>query len=242
MSILATSLSVVGTVLLFLLKGVGILLLILLVLLAALLLCPFCADICWEKDVFTLRAGALGLTFPVYQYPKPEPPAQPEPPRGLCGKLKARFGAWRAARKAKKEAERAAKPKKPAPARRKAKLTLQILCTILRGAGRLTRAVFGALRITKIRVCLGVRGDDPAEAARTYGKLNAWLYPTLGFLDRFLYLDFDELRLLPDFGGPEPTVEDRISLRVSARLLFIVVAAVRVLYEFWREKVLDVFL
>ena len=54
--------------------------------------------------------------------------------------------------------------------------------------------------------------------------------------------DFDELRILPDFGGPEPVVEDRISFRVSARLLFIVLAAVRVLYEFWREKVLDVFI
>ena len=104
------------------------------------------------------------------------------------------------------------------------------------------RAVFGALRFTKIRVCLGVRGEDPAEAACTYGKRNAWLYTSLGFLDRFVYLDFDELRILPDFGGPEPVVEDRISFRVSARLLFIVLAAVRVLYEFWREKVLDVFI
>ena len=40
---------------------------------------------------------------------------------------------------------------------KKAKLTLNILCIILRGAGTLIRAVFGALRITHIRVCLGVR-------------------------------------------------------------------------------------
>ena len=113
---------------------------------------------------------------------------------------------------------------------------------MLRGAGRLTRAIFGALRFTKIRICLGVRGEDPAQAAHTYGKLNAWLYTSLGVLDRFLFLDFEELRLLPDFGSAEPTVEDRVSFRVSARLFFIVCAAVRVLYEFWREKVLDVFI
>ena len=113
---------------------------------------------------------------------------------------------------------------------------------ILRGAGRLTKAVFGSLRVTKIRVCLGVRGEDPAEAARAYGRLNAWLYPSLGVIDRFVYLDFDELRILPDFGSAEPTVADRVSFRLSARLLFIVAAALRVLYEFWREKVLDVFL
>ena len=114
--------------------------------------------------------------------------------------------------------------------------------TILRGAGRLTKAVFGSLRVTRIRVCLGVRGEDPAEAARAYGRLNAWLYPSLGVIDRFVYLDFDELRILPDFGSAEPTVADRVSFRLSARLLFIVAAALRVLYEFWREKVLDVFL
>ena len=63
-----------------------------------------------------------------------------------------------------------------------------------------------------------------------------------GVIARFVYLDFDELRILPDFGSAEPTVADRVSFRLSARLLFIVAAALRVLYEFWREKVLDVFL
>ena len=167
-------------------------------------------------------------------------------PKGFFGKLRAKLRASRAERRRKKAAERAAKeakkPKKETPPRKKAKLTLNILVTILRGAGRLTKAVFGSLRVTKIRVCLGVRGEDPAEAARAYGRLNAWLYPSLGVIDRFVYLDFEELRILPDFGSAEPTVADRVSFRLSARLLFIVAAAVRVLYEFWREKVLDVFL
>ena len=113
---------------------------------------------------------------------------------------------------------------------------------MLRGAGRLTRAIFGALRFTKIRICLGVRGEDPAQAARTYGKLNAWLYTSLGVLDRFIFLDFEELRLLPDFGSAEPTVKDHVSFRVTARAYAIVFTLLRVLYAFWREKVLDVFL
>ena len=246
MSVVLSILAFLGGVLLFLLKVAGILLLVVLVLIALLLLCPFCADVCWKRGVFTVKAGALGITFPVFQYPKPEPPADPEPPKGIRGKLKAKFAAWRAERKQKKAAKKAApkpKPEKqPATPRKKAKLTLNIVCTILKGAGKLIRAVFGALRFTKIKVCLGVRGDDPAEAARTYGRLNAWLYTALGFLDRFVYLDFEELRLLPDFGSAGPTVEDRVSFRVSARALFIVIAAGRVLYEFWREKVLDVFI
>ena len=242
-------LAALGAVLLFVLNAVGILLLVVLVLVMLLLLCPFCADLCWEHGVLTVRAGALGITFPVLQYPKPEPPPapeNPEPPKGF-GKVKAKFAAWRAERKRKKAEEKARKKAaaaagKPARPRKKAKITLEIICTMLRGAGRLMKAVFGALRITKIQVRLGVRGEDPAAAARNYGKLQAWLYPVLGVLDRFIYLQFDELRIVPDFGSAEPTVEDRVSLRISARALFIVVAAVRVLAEFWREKVLDVFL
>ena len=93
-------LSAVGACLLFILKVVGILLLILLVLAALLLLCPFCADVCWQNDTLTVKAGALGITFPVFQYPKPEPPAQPEEPKGFTGRLKAKFRAWRAERSA----------------------------------------------------------------------------------------------------------------------------------------------
>ena len=163
-----------GWLLLTLLKIAGVLLLILLVLLALVLLCPLCADVCWEGGVLTVRAGALGLTLPVFQWPAPEKPAGAEAPKGFWGKLKAKLRARREERKRKKAAAKEAKrPKKETAPRRKAKLTLNILVTILRGAGRLTKAVFGSLRVTKIRVCLGVRGEDPAEAARAYGRLNA---------------------------------------------------------------------
>ena len=162
-------LSAVGACLLFILKAVGILLLIFLVLAALLLLCPFCADVCWQNDTLTVKAGALGITFPVFQYPKPEPSAQPEEPKGFTGRLKAKFRAWRAERKRKKAEKKAAQPAKPKaekPPRKKAKITLDVVCTMLRGAGTLLRAVFGAIRFTKISVCLGVRGDDPAAAER----------------------------------------------------------------------------
>ena len=244
MSVLLALFSALGAVLLFLLKLVGILLLIGMVLLALVLFCPFCADVQWEQGVFTVKAGALGLAFPVFQYPKPEP-AEPEEPKGPLGKLKAKFRAWRAERKRKKAEKKAAQPAKPKaekPPRQKAKITLDVICTMLRGVGTLLRAVFGALRFTRISVCLGVRGDDPAAAARNYGKLQAWLYPTLGVLDHFFFLEFDQLRVLPDFGSAQPTVQDKVSFRVSAQALFIVIAAVRVLYEFWRKKVLDIFI
>ena len=215
-------LAALGAVLLFILRVIGILLLVVLILLVLLLLCPFCADLCWEHGVLTVKAGALGITFPVFRYPAPEKPEKKK-------------------KEKKKKASGAQKPKKEAPPRQKAKLTLQIVCTILKGAGKLTRAIIGSLRFTRIDVVLGVRGEDPAEAAR-YGRLNAWLYPTLGFLDRFLYLDFEQLRLLPDFGSAEATIKDHVSFRVTARAYAIVFTLLRVLYAFWREKVLDVFI
>ena len=87
-------LSAVGACLLFILKVVGILLLIILVLAALLLLCPFCADVCWQNDTLTVKAGALGITFPVFQYPKPEPPAQPEESTPRTCSIKARDTGW----------------------------------------------------------------------------------------------------------------------------------------------------
>ena len=81
MSVLLALFSALGAVLLFLLKLVGILLLIGMVLLALVLFCPFCADVQWEQGVFTVKAGALGLAFPVFQYPKPQP-TEPEEPKG----------------------------------------------------------------------------------------------------------------------------------------------------------------
>lgn len=224
MSVVLSILGVVGAVLLFLLKCIGILLLVVLVLAVLLMLCPFCADVLWENETLTVKAGALGITFPVFRYPAPEKPKKEKK------------------KKSKKKPEAESKPKPEATPRKKAKLTLNIVCTILRGAGKLTKAVFGALRITKINICLGVRGEDPADVARSYGKLNAWLGGALGLLDRFLYLDFEQLRLVPDLGPDQPTVEDRVSFRVTAQAYAIVFTALRVLYEFWHEKVLDLFL
>lgn len=233
----------------WLLARLGLLALILLGVVLALallaLLVPLHADIAWEGEEdgpgrLQVWAGALGLRIPVFTWPAPPPPppGQEKKP-GLWGRLKARWAARRAARRAKKAAARAARPAAPRP-REKARLTLETLCAMLRGAGMLTRAVFGALRVTRIRLFWPVGGDEPAEAAVAYGKTNAWLYPLLGALSHFLYLDFEELRVVPCIDPEQPVPPARASCRVSARALFIVIAAVRVLALFYKEKVLDV--
>ncbi len=259
MSAVLGALAAVGGAVLFLLKVLGILLAVLLAAAVLVLLCPFCADFAWEGPAegedgpgeVKVRAGALGLTFPVFQYPKPAPPPPAEeataggsrsgPFRRWLARLKEKAAARRAARKAKKVARKPAQAAPAAP-RQKGKLTLHILCTLLQGAGRLTRAVFGALRVTRIRVRLPVGEGEPDAAARAYGETNAWLYPALGVLDHFIYLDFEELRLVPCIDPAAPRPRGRISFRVTARVLFIVIAAAQILIAFYREKVLDVFL
>ena len=123
MSVLWSILAGIGTVLLFLLKGVGILLLVVLVLGLLLMFCPFCADVQWAEGIFQVKAGALGITFPVFRYPAPEKPKKEKK------------------KKSKKKPEAESKSKPEATPRKKAKLTLNIVCTILRGAGKLTKAV-----------------------------------------------------------------------------------------------------
>ena len=179
-------LAALGAVLLFILRVIGILLLVVLILLVLLLLCPFCADLCWEHGVLTVKAGALGITFRCSstrsRSRRPHRKTRSRP--GAFGKVKAKFAAWRAERKRKKAEEKPAKRPPPLPPRqtsppsraKRQRSRWRSSATMLKGAGTLTKAVFGALRITKIQVRLGVRGEDPAAAARSYGKLQAWLY------------------------------------------------------------------
>ena len=83
MSVLWSVLAGIGTVLLFLLKGVGILLLVVLVLGLLLMFCPFCADVQWAECIFQVKAGALGITFPVFRYPAPEKPEKKKKEKNL---------------------------------------------------------------------------------------------------------------------------------------------------------------
>ena len=74
MSVLWSILAGIGTVLLFLLKGVGIQLLAALAWGLARMSCPFCADVQRAEGIYQVKAGALGITFPVFRYPAPEKP------------------------------------------------------------------------------------------------------------------------------------------------------------------------
>ena len=182
----------------------------------------------------------------MFQYPKPEPPPapeNPEPPRGF-GKVKAKFAAWRAERKRKKAEEKARKKAAAAAAKEQARPAPQKgkdhagdPLHHAQGCGQVDQSSVRSPAHHKNtgapwRARGGPRRRGPrATASCRRGCTRCWASWTA-----FLWLQFDELRILPDFGSGQPTVEDRVSCRVSAQALFIVLAALRVLYEFWRKK------
>ena len=67
MNVLWSVLAIIGTVLLFLLKGVGILLLVVLVLGLLLMFCPFCADCAVGGGHLSGKGRCTGITFPVFR-------------------------------------------------------------------------------------------------------------------------------------------------------------------------------
>lgn len=206
-------------------------LLALLVLLAAALLIPVSVWMEYSGGVFRLSAGMLFVKIPIL----------PRKPLTEQQQKRREAKAARKARKKKPKQDKAVSDKAKTPARQKAKLTVDALCTMAGAAGRFLRAVLGTLRITHIRIFLLVGGEDAADTAVQYGRTNAWLYTALAFLNRVFWLDFEQVRLEPDFTG-KLAGSEVFSCKVSARLIIMVIAAVSFVYTLYKEKILDIFL
>lgn len=235
---MAAAWAVVLTALSYLLIALGWLLLALLVLVCILLFVPVYAKIAYQEEEFSLVAG-MGFVQ-VHLYPRFyilwDGHAN-ETEEEAAARL-AKKEAKRAEKQAKKDAEKAEKAAKKIDkkaAGKGAKITLDIIITLLRTAGMVMRLIFGALRIEDIRLRIPVQSSDPAKTAILYGKVNAWVYSTLAVLNNFLYLDFKELQIAPVF---EENFEGSayFSCKVSARLFIMVVVAYRLIETLRHEK------
>lgn len=216
-----------GAALLLVLKAAGVLLLVLLALVLILLLVPVTALIRFAEGRFSLRAGLLGLSIPILTDNAPAPWLQKLLDRPQKPKRK----------------KSAAPPEKPAVQKQKGpgeklRLTVDELCTLAGGAGHFLRAVLGALRITQIRLYLPVHGEDAAQTAIRYGKMQAWLHGALGVLNNVFRLEFQECRLDPDYTG-KLAGSEYFSCKISARLIIIGIAAMRLLWLLLEEDILD---
>ncbi len=226
--------AVLATALYYLLCTLGWLLLVVLVLLCIVLFVPTFVDIVYQEDEITVVAGILCVR--VHLYPRVY---------FLWDIYANETGDERATRLAKKEEKRLAKQakkdaKKLGQDEKKAlkkgvKITLETIITLLQTAGMVMRIIFGALKITNIRLRLPVQEGDAAKTATQYGKTNAWVYGTLAALNNFLYLDFDEVQIIPVFA--ENFAKDAyFSCKVSARLFIIGVVLYRLYMALRDEK------
>ncbi len=120
-------------------------------------------------------------------------------------------------------------------------LTFNQLITAVRGVGTLGKAILCGIKVRHIRIYLPVSGNDSADTAIRYGRMQAWLHTGLGFLNRAMWLEFDECYLDADF-MQEKQKKERFSCQISAQLLIMVIAVVRFVWLLWKANILDTLL
>ncbi len=213
--------------LLFLLKALGILLLVILALVLIALLIPVSTWIDYHDEALTVQVGALGLKYTVLPQ-KEKPNKKPKK---------------KSQKKPKPKAAAKEKPKKALPKEKNQlmQLTFDQLVTVVKGLGAMGKRILNGLKVKHIRLYVPVTGEDAAETAIRYGKMQAWLHGGLGVLNRAIWLDFDECRLEADFLG-KGEKNSRFSCQISAQMLIMGIAAARFVWLLWKADILDALL
>lgn len=152
---------------------------VLLALLAAVLLIPAALRATYEQGVLTVRVrwGPVRRTL----WPAPEKPA----PRGK-----------KRSSRAKKKAENAKKTEKRKLTREQLLYALETLPPIL---GRALKRTGRRVRIAPLKLHLLVAGEDPADTALLYGRIQAALAAGLPVLHRLVRIREQDIQLFLDF-------------------------------------------
>lgn len=213
-------------VLLWVLAGLLVLLLIALVL-------PVGANITWEKGALTVDARAAFVRLRVYPFAKrkkkaklgkkrPAKPKQPPQQPAAAG--------------GKPGAEAGAKPAEPKPAKEppiRLEFTLTTIRALASTAGGLIRRVLRGIRVYDITLRLPVHGQDAADTALRYGRLNALLHTTLAAVSNLMRVECKQLALAADFTD-EYKGQETFSCKITTRLIIMVTAGIWALYRLWR--------
>lgn len=139
-------------------------------------------------------------------------------------------------KKEKKQAEKAEKPKKkeePAQPKALADTAALVLDLIRSATGGLAMAVRN-LRVRDLKLRMVVAGEDSAQTALEYGKMNACLYGAYAALQNFISIKRASLEIEPDFLAEEGSFVLRF--RVLATPLVLLGAALRIGASFlWKQ-------
>lgn len=188
----------------------AVILTVILVLLAFLFFFPIRICLSFSDDGFAVRVKLLFWTLPVF-------PQEEKVLSAKQQKKKEQKAQRRAAKKADQKARADAKRKAaPAEPRKKRSLRewLELLRMIAESGGRLARRFWKGLVVDKLTLHMAVAGSDAADAAISYGRLNAQVYTAYAFLSQFVTLKNTDIRLVPDFLSDESRIE------VSGELFF----------------------
>ncbi|MEG0751319.1 MAG: DUF2953 domain-containing protein [Oscillospiraceae bacterium] len=203
------------SILLETLKILGIILLSLLALVIAALFLRITARICYEKDVLTVRVGALGLRFKIFDSSTPEKvknkkPKIPDTPD-------------------EREQQEIRAKKHVIP-------DLDTICALL-GAGAGSAAhILRRIRIRHVMIVFVAFAGDPCAT----GMLTGAIWQSLGSFITSLALvchdiTYDELVVIPDFMG-EHEGEERFGCELSAKPVIALAAGIILLFRYLKFK------
>ncbi|MDD3429981.1 MAG: DUF2953 domain-containing protein [Oscillospiraceae bacterium] len=198
-------------VLFIVLKWLGIILLCLLAVLILLLIFPVWVHVEYNCGKFMVKLQVLFLRFKLY-------PAKSKTVKQL--EKDAEKEAKKAAKKAEADAEKGQEPATPKPKR---KITPDVILDIVETAGWAMKKLFKALKIRNIIFIMPVHGEDAADTAEKYGKMNAYMGGTVAALQNFLNMKFTGLKLIPDFTDE---FKDKSYISCKVGILPIVIIAV----------------
>lgn len=121
------------------------------------------------------------------------------------------------------------KKKKKAPEEKEAaaKESLQAVWSLLKSSRRALRWIRKHLVFRGVKVFVSVGGEDAHQAAQSYGRLAAALFPALGAASQIFVIKEPVVYIAPDFLSDKTRYE--ISFRASIRPLFVFVALTTVL-------------
>lgn len=102
----------------------------------------------------------------------------------------------------------------------KVKIDFELIKMLLESASKPVKRLINHIRLTIYKAEIIVAGDDAAEVALNYGKMNVAVYNLLAFLDRFIRLKADNVKIGVDFisGTPSYDIYCKVKMRLSTAL------------------------
>ncbi len=87
----------------------------------------------------------------------------------------------------------------------------------------------------KVKLSIGVVGDDAAKTAVEYGLVCSAVYPVLSFVENLANVSYKKVDINADFEGKEGKLE--FSLKIKSFAIFILIFAVRIFNEYKKFSV-----